>query len=139
MILVPLFDLKSLIERAAPGAGTSKSAALDWSNMASANYRLFHAAILGRKQITCIYRDRYREICPHILGHSAGEEKALAYQFAGESKSGLPPRGEWRCLFLADVRDALIRDGAWHSGSRHSTTQVCVDHVDIDVNWQLGV
>src|SRR5215467_16103096 len=104
--------------------------------MPSETYRLFHAAIVGRKQITCIYRDRYREICPHILGHTMDDEKALTYQFAGESKSGLPAGGEWRCLFLADVRDARIRDGAWFTGSSHESTQGCVQHVDIDVNWK---
>jgi hypothetical protein len=102
--------------------------------MPSATYRLFRAAILGRKQITCTYRDRYREVCPHVLGHTDGEEKALTYQFAGESASGLPPGGEWRCLVLAQVRDAKMRDGAWHTGSRHTRTQACVDVIYVDVN-----
>jgi hypothetical protein len=69
-----------------------------------------------------------------VLGHTDGQEKALTYQFAGKSSSGLPPNGEWRCFSLADVENARVREGAWHTGSSHMTTQVCVEVVDVDVN-----
>jgi hypothetical protein len=101
--------------------------------MPSPTYRLFRLAILGHMQVTCTYDGRYRELCPHVLGHKDGDEKALTFQFAGDSVSGLPPGGEWRCLSLAQVRDAQLRAGPWRTGFRHSTTQVCVDVVDLDV------
>jgi len=101
--------------------------------MPSPNYRLFRAAILNHMQITCTYDGRHRELCPHVLGHTDGNEMALTFQFAGDSVSGLPPGGEWRCLSLAQVRDAQLRPGPWRTGFRHSTTQVCVDVVDLDV------
>ena len=100
--------------------------------MPSPIYRLFRAAIIGRKQITCYYQGLYREVCPHVLGHKHGQETALTYQFAGQSASGLPPDGEWRCLFLAQVQSAQLRDGAWHSRP-HTEPQTCVDIVDIEV------
>jgi hypothetical protein len=102
--------------------------------MTSATYQLFRTAILGRKQITCVYRGCYREICPHILGFTDGEEKALTFQFGGESTSGLPRGGEWRCLALAEVSDARMRDGPWRTGGSHRRTQRCVIIVDVDVN-----
>jgi hypothetical protein len=102
--------------------------------MPSRNYQLFRKAILGRKQITCIYQGFYRELCPHVLGYKRGEEMALTFQFAGQSASGLPSKGEWRCLVLAQVHNAQIRNGPWHAGRRHTVTQACVDTVDIDVN-----
>jgi hypothetical protein len=102
--------------------------------MSSLTYQLFRQAILHRRQITCTYRQLYRELCPHVLGHTDGQEKALTFQFAGGSSSGLPPGGEWRCLSIADVQDAQIRDGAWHTGFSHTKTQVCVELVDVDVN-----
>ena len=71
--------------------------------MPSRVYDLFHQAMAGRKQIVCTYGGYGRELCPIILGHSGGEEKALTYQFGGQSKSGLPPGGEWRCLWLSKV------------------------------------
>jgi hypothetical protein len=100
----------------------------------SETYQLFARAIIERRQIFCIYENHPRELCPIILGHSRGEEKALTYQFGGSSNSGLPPGGEWRCLWLAKVREAAPRDGPWHSGSSHTQPQGCVEIVDLDVN-----
>jgi hypothetical protein len=102
--------------------------------MPSATYRLFRQAMLQRQQIVCMYLNRHRELCPHVLGYKDGQEKALTFQFAGQSTSGLPPDGEWRCLVLAQVRNARMRSGPWHTGRRHSMRQACVDIVDLDVN-----
>jgi hypothetical protein len=100
----------------------------------SSTYQVFVRAIIERKQIVCVYEGHPRELCPIILGHSQGQEKALTYQFGGSSNSGLPPGGEWRCLFLAKIKDATLRDGPWHSGSSHTQPQGCIDSVDLDIN-----
>ncbi|MBV9862198.1 MAG: nucleotidyltransferase substrate binding protein [Alphaproteobacteria bacterium] len=102
--------------------------------MPSHSYHLFRQAMIERKQIVCSYEGHRRELCPIILGHSSGEERALTFQFAGESRSGLPPGGEWRCLWLFKVADIQLRDGAWHVGASHKRPQGCVDVVDLDVN-----
>jgi uncharacterized protein YutE (UPF0331/DUF86 family) len=102
--------------------------------MTTETYRVFEQAMAERKQILCEYDGYRRELCPIILGHSRGEEKALAYQFAGDSRSGLPPGGEWKCLWLFKVTDVQLRGGAWHAGSGHSQKQTCVEVVDLDVN-----
>jgi fatty-acyl-CoA synthase len=102
--------------------------------MPSATYQLFERAMVERKQITCTYEGHHREICPHILGHSDGQEKALAFQFGGESSSQLPSRGEWRCLWLSKVQDVQLLEGTWHEGDSHTSQQRCVKEVDLDVN-----
>lgn len=102
--------------------------------MPSAAYLLFREAVLKEKQVTCTYRGRYRALCPVVVGHSDGHEKVLAYQFAGETTSRLPPGGEWRCLDLAGVSNVQLRDGRWHEGSGHRSEQTCVRDVDLDVN-----
>lgn len=104
------------------------------SDAPSATYRLFEEAMIGRKQILCTYHGRARQLCPIILGHSQGREKALTYQFGGDSEKGLPPGGQWRCLWLAAVSDIRLRDGPWHAGGSHSQPQGCVEVVDLDVN-----
>jgi hypothetical protein len=98
----------------------------------SPTYRLFRDAIVGRKQVTCHYQGLYRELCPHILGHKHGEETALTCQFAGESASGLPKGGEWRCLVLNQVEGARLRDGPWHTRA-HAGLQSCVAIIDVAV------
>jgi hypothetical protein len=102
--------------------------------VSSANYDLFEQAMHMRRQIVCTYAGHPRELCPVILGHSQGQEKALTYQIGGTSKSGLPRTGEWRCLFLSKVRDAQLRDGPWMVGTGHTQPQGCVQVVDLDVN-----
>jgi hypothetical protein len=100
--------------------------------MPSPTYTLFHNAILGEQQVTCTYEGRYRELCPHIIGtNKSGEEVVLAWQFGGESSGPLP---QWRCLRLANVRDARPRAGRWHEGGSHRTTQTCVSNIDLDIN-----
>ena len=100
----------------------------------STAYELFYRAMSERKQIFCTYDGYRRELCPIILGHSKGKEKALAFQFGGESKSGLPRAGEWRCLWLSRVRNVELHEGPWHAGSCHKRPQGCVEIVDFDVN-----
>lgn len=100
----------------------------------SRTYELFAEAIKNQKQIICTYNGRHRELCPIILGHKDRQEKALTYQFGGESEKGLPKGGQWRCLFLSRVRDVQLRDGPWHTGERHTQPQDCVQIVDLDVN-----
>lgn len=102
--------------------------------MPNATYQLFRTAIVERKQIVCDYGGYYREVCPHVLGHTGRDEMALTFQFAGESKSGLPTGGQWRCFALAEVHNARIREGAWHTGEQHGRPQVCVAIVELDVN-----
>lgn len=102
--------------------------------MPSSTYTLFAQAMAERKQILCSYHGHERELCPVVLGHRSGREVALTYQFAGASKTPLPPGGEWRCLYLAEARHVRLRDGPWHAGSSHQRPQGCVEIVDLDVN-----
>jgi len=103
----------------------------------SETYRLFEKAMVEEKQIVCMYAGERREVCPIILGHKKGEERALTYQFAGASTSTpLPPDGAWRCLDLAKVSEVLLQAGSWLSGPSHKQPSHCLDDVDLDVNPQ---
>jgi hypothetical protein len=102
--------------------------------MPSANYELFREAILHEKQVTCFYQGYYRELCPLIIGHRRGAERVLAFQFGGRSSKALPQGGAWKCLDLAQVEDAELRDGPWHEGGSHKKEQACVEEIDLDIN-----
>ncbi len=102
--------------------------------MQSRNYADFERAMKQRQQVVCMYGGHRRELCPIILGHSQGRERALTYQFGGDSSRGLPRGGQWRCLSLSRVSDVELRDGPWIVGSSHSLPQGCVEVVDLDVN-----
>ena len=106
----------------------------DDKRRASSAYELLAQAMIDRKQVLCTYNGYSRELCPILLGHTNGQEKALAWQFAGGSETGLPPGGNWRCLYLSEVREVQLRDGPWYFGDKHSQPQSCVRDVDRDVN-----
>jgi hypothetical protein len=103
--------------------------------MSSTTYQVFRQAIVKKQQIICTYKGHNREICPHVLGLTNGREQALSYQFAGQSSSGLPPQGEWRCMKLEDVSNAKAQDGPWHTGAKHTQPQTCVKQIDIEVAY----
>jgi hypothetical protein len=103
--------------------------------MPSPAYQILEQAMRAKSQIACMYKGHHRELCPIVLGHSGGEEKALTFQVGGSSSSGLPPGGEWRCLFLAKVSFARLHDGPWGApDDSHAIPQGCVEIVDLDVN-----
>jgi hypothetical protein len=102
--------------------------------MPSANYRLIRRAIETEQQITCSYQGHDRELCPHIIGHTNGEERLLAYQFGGSTSGVLPPGGAWKCLDVAKMTGIAARAGRWHSGASHQKEQSCVREIDLDIN-----
>jgi predicted DNA-binding transcriptional regulator YafY len=104
--------------------------------LATEYYALCFEAILVRKQLVFTYRDRRRELCPHVLGYTKGKEMLLGYQFGGETNSGLPPEGEWRCFHVAEMHSISVREGDWHTGEKHASRHTCVELVDLDVNPQ---
>lgn len=104
--------------------------------MPSATYTLIAKAMAERKQVLCDCGGFARAICPIVLGHTKGEERTLAYQFAGDSSGGLPRGGQWKCLDLSKMSGVQLRSGAWHDGTSHKRPQVCVEDVDLDVNQQ---
>jgi hypothetical protein len=94
---------------------------------------LLTEAIRTRQQVTARYRGAERAFCPHALGTKRGVRRVLAYQFAGESRKGLPPGGEWRCLRVENLTDAALQPGAWHTAANVFNPQSCLDEVEIAV------
>ena len=68
-----------------------------------AKYVILKTAIERKLQVSAEYGGLKREFCPHALGTFDGELRCWAYQFAGESASGLTVRKSprpWRCFKL---------------------------------------
>ena len=103
--------------------------------MPSATYELFLRAMREKKPVACTYQGYQRVICPAILGRTGLEEKSLVFQCAGGTSRGpVPPPGDWKCFALAEVRNAVLRDGAWQQDDPHSSHQNCMKMVEYDVN-----
>ena len=100
----------------------------------SSAFSLLSEAMLKNTPVALNYDGVRREVCPHVLGHTNGEERALVFQFGGASRKKLSADGEWRCLRLEQVSDISPTEGPWRGGKYHRTVQRCVDHVYLDVN-----
>lgn len=102
--------------------------------MPSPTYHLIAQAIMQRQRVLCVYGGYARAVCPVMLGHTRGHERALTYQFAGDASRGLPPEGQWKCFDLSKMSAVERRAGPWHEGATHGMPQHCIDDVDIDIN-----
>jgi hypothetical protein len=96
-------------------------------------YALVRQAIIDKHQVLAVYQGHHREMCPHVIGTKDGRRQALFFQFAGSSSTGLPLGGEWRCLPIDGLSEAISRSGEWHTRSDYSQLQTCVDVVDVEV------
>ena len=103
--------------------------------MPSATHALFLQAMRDERPLACTYQGYRREICPIMLGRTGLEEKALVFQFGGSTSKGrIQTPGDWKCFKLDEVRDAVLIEGNWRSGSEHSEAQHCMKMVEYDVN-----
>jgi len=97
-------------------------------------------AIHKKLVVTAMYQGYERIMCPHVVGYKqpkkGGQElNALFFQFAGGSKSGLPPGGQWRCIHLDELSNVRISPGEWHTVPDHSRPQSCVDEIIAEVAY----
>jgi len=109
----------------------------------SATFDLICRAILEGKQLVCGYDGIYREVSPHIVGHSNGTEMVQVYQFGGHTSKGpIRPPGGYKCWFVSKIDALKLRDGPFHGDEKHKQLQECVKdiylHVDLSVSDQPG-
>jgi predicted DNA-binding transcriptional regulator YafY len=106
-------------------------------------FELICRAILGRKQLVCRYDGIHREVNPHIVGYSDGNEMVQVYQFGGNTSRGpIRPPGGYKCWSVSKIQSRELRDGPFHGDEKHKQKQQCVKdiylHVDLSVPDQPG-
>ena len=99
-------------------------------------YQLLRTAVIIKRRIRGSYDGRDRWFCPHRLGRNhEGQLRALCYQYAGQSDSGLQATGSaanWRCIAVEKLSRVELLADAWHTAPNHSRPQTCVAEVDVD-------
>ena len=101
----------------------------------STAFRLLSEAIIKRKPVTLNYAGARRQVYPHILGHTAREERALVFEHDGSKRNKRD--GEWGCLRLSKVTDIKLQEAPWRAGKYPSATQRCVDKVYLDADERV--
>jgi hypothetical protein len=96
------------------------------------------AAIIHRRPIAALYRERRRLLCPHLLGWNRQRRlQVLCYQYGGDSESGLMPAGasdNWRCLAVENLSRLELLNGPWQTAENHARPQTCIEEVELDVD-----
>ena len=99
-------------------------------------HRLLRTAMLQKKPVAAFYSGHRRLLCPYVLGRNKRNHlHVLCYQYGGESASGLKGQGSpdnWRCIAVDKLSSVEIIEGPWISADRHSRTQSCIEHVELD-------
>ena len=98
-------------------------------------YQTLREAILAKSPVRCTYHGYVRLVCPHVIGRKNGHPQVLVFQYGGGSSSGLPPEGEWRCMKVDEVTHVQVISGEWHTDTRHTKPQTCVDEIDVEVRF----
>lgn len=98
---------------------------------AADTYALLKQAIEDKMAVTAVYDGLPRIFSPHALGTKRGQPHVLVYQFGGESRSGLPETGEWRCLDVDDLSEVSLEPSEWHTAANVFNPQSCLDEIDV--------
>jgi hypothetical protein len=94
-------------------------------------YAVLTEAITNKQQVIARYHNEERLFSPHALGTKRGVAHVLVYQYAGGSRSGLPPDGEWRCLNVEELSEIRLEPGTWRTAENVFNPQTCLDEVEI--------
>jgi hypothetical protein len=94
-------------------------------------YAILAEAIDTKQQVVARYGGEERIFSPHALGAKRGAAHVLVYQYAGGSRTGLPPGGEWRCLKVDELSEIRLEPGAWRTAPNVFNPQTCLDEVEV--------
>lgn len=103
--------------------------------MTTTTYEIVKAAMLKRRPVRATYHGRPRVLCPHVLGASGDEERALFLQTGGESASGaVAADGSWRLMRLDRLElPSIVEDGEWRTAAGFRGYVDMIDEVEVDL------
>ncbi|MCK1480555.1 PIN domain-containing protein [Bradyrhizobium sp. 197] len=90
-------------------------------------FRTLREAVLQRRPVRLSYGGRQQTVCPSILGHAGGEERAFALALDGARQRSKSEQRGWICLRVADVQEIEILDQPWTEQAYPGRVQRCVD------------
>lgn len=96
---------------------------------------LLEQAIRGKRCLTALHKGTRRRFAPHAVGFTSGNiPAAFVFQYAGETNSTLPLKGEWRCLHIEDLSHMAENGDRWRTPSNYSLArQTCLAEIALAV------
>jgi len=104
-------------------------------------YNKIKDAIKNKQVIKAVYKNRYYEICPHILGSKEGHRRVLCYQFKSLAITDLEKDNHchWLCIPLSELSEVEITDGNWRCTQNTIRPSECMDTIDCMVNFEIDL
>jgi hypothetical protein len=94
---------------------------------------VLRTAIGEKRCLTGLYDGAVRHFAPHAVGNARdGTPAVFVFQYAGETKKGLPIGGQWRCFQLARLSHLRVNEHRWRSLSNYSLKrQNCLATIEV--------
>jgi hypothetical protein len=94
---------------------------------------VLRAAIRDKQCLTGLYDGAVRHFAPHALGATAdGTPAVFVFHYAGETTSGMPTGGEWRCFHLNRLSRLRLNEHRWRSRSNYNLKrQTCLTMIKV--------
>ncbi|MCK1420274.1 type II toxin-antitoxin system VapC family toxin [Bradyrhizobium sp. 182] len=89
-------------------------------------------ALLERRPVHVSNDGERQTVCPYIVGHAAGEERAFALLVEASSSTKRPDQDRWICLRLSKIEDVRPADERWIERDYPGPVQRCVDQVHLE-------
>jgi len=90
-----------------------------------------------RQAVDVSHDGKRQTVCPYILGHAAGEERALALLCGANFEHEASGPSRWICLRLSKVDDVRFADASWVEREYPAPVQRCVDQVYLDARLSV--
>ncbi|MCK1309542.1 hypothetical protein [Bradyrhizobium sp. 45] len=100
----------------------------------SAVFMILRQALLERRPVQVSHDGKCQTVCPYILGHAAGEERAFVLVVDASSRTKRPVQAKWICLRLSKIDDVRFADEPWIEQDYPGPVQRCVDQVHLDAS-----
>lgn len=97
----------------------------------SAAFVALREANLHRRPVRLTYGEKELVVCPYILGHAVGEERAFVLVVDGTGERKESEQGLWMCLRLAKIQNIETLDRPWIERQCPGPVQRCVDQVHL--------
>ncbi|MCK1510080.1 hypothetical protein [Bradyrhizobium sp. 18] len=100
----------------------------------SAVFMILRQALLECRPVQVSRDGKCQTVCPYILGHAAGEERAFVLVVDASSRTKRPVQAKWICLRLSKIDDVRFADEPWIEQDYPGPVQRCVDQVHLDAS-----
>jgi hypothetical protein len=89
-------------------------------------------ALLERRPVHVGRDGKCQTVCPYILGHTTGEERAFALLVDASARTKRPTQAKWICLRLSKIDGVRLADEPWIEQEYPGPVQRCVDQVHLE-------